>query len=286
MAQNASNRALLGELEEQTPETEMEESHETSEEGSASTSMAVDTAPLILTPTTTTTTAASSTTPHRPTGVPLSEATGTHIWPSSSDRSQTSLSVVESMAARQYPQPHLRGSQQRHLPLPEREDSSRPRPITFGSLKKASMSTLSNGPDGTAGFGNKKSKMTHLPSYLRHTTFSQHFQPEGATHDLALSASPSLPEREHSKRRRLADNRRRQHTHFHQHSDSSSSGSGSGSDGSDSGHSSHEQSGTSTPITGDTRPLRYQLPSRWSTVDKTEKTELLEDDLLVHYTGM
>ncbi|KAI9235103.1 MAG: hypothetical protein BYD32DRAFT_384790 [Podila humilis] len=283
MAQNASNSALPGELEsEQTPETEMEESHETSEEGSASTSMAVDAPPLIPTFTSTTSTTASSTASHRPTGVPLSEATGTPIWLSSSDRGQTSLSVVESMAARQYPRLHVRASQQHHLPLPEREDSSRPRPITFGSLKKASMSTPSNGSEGSAGFGNKKSKMIHLPSYLRHTTFSQHFQPEGTTHDLA-SASPSLPEREHSKRRRLADNRRRQHTHFHQHSDSSSSGSSS--DGSDSGHSSHELSGTSTPIAGDTRPLRYQLPSRWSTVDKNEKTELLEDDLLVHYTG-
>lgn len=281
MAQNESNSALPGELEgEQTPETEMEESHETSEEGSASTSMAVDAPPLISTFTTTT---ASSIASHHPTGVPLSEATGTPIWLSSSDRSQTSLGVVESMAARQYPQLHVRASQQHHLPLPEREDSSRPRPITFGSLKKASMSTPSNSPEGSAGFGNKKSKMIHLPSYLRHTTFSQHFQPEGATHDLA-SASSSLPEREHSKRRRLADNRRRQHTHFHQHNSSSSSGSSS--DGSDSGHSSHEQSGTSTPITGATRPLRYQLPSRWSTVDKNEKTELLEDDLLVHYTGL
>ncbi|KAG0339440.1 hypothetical protein BG000_002128 [Podila horticola] len=286
MSQHASNRALPGQVEDdQTPETEMEESHET-EEGSTSASMTVDTPP---TSTFTTTSTSTSAPPQHPT-VPLSQAT-TPIWPSSSDRNHTSMSIVESMAARQYPQLHPRASLQRQhlpLPLPEREDSSRPRPITFGSLKKASMSTSSssssNGPEGGSGFGNygKKSKMTHLPSYLRHTTFSQHFQPEGATHELNLPTSPSLPEREHSKRRRLADNRRRHHTHLHHHSDSSSSGSSS--DGSDSGHSSHE-SGTSTPVATDTRPLRYQLPSRWSTVDKTEKTELLEDDLQVHYTG-
>ncbi|KAF9326647.1 hypothetical protein BG006_009945 [Podila minutissima] len=278
MSQHASNRALPGQVEgDQAPETDMEESHET-EEGSASASMAVDTPPS-------STFTSTSAPPQHPT-TPLSQATSP-IWPPSSDRNHTSMSIVESMAARQYPQLHLRALLQRqHLPLPEREDSSRPRPITFGSLKKASMSTSSSyGPEGgSKGFGNhgKNSKMTHLPSYLRHTTFSHHFQPEGAIHDLNLSTSPSLPEREHSKRRRLADNRRRQHTHFHRHSDSSSSGSSS--DGSDSGHSSHE-SGTSTPVSGDTRPLRYQLPSRWSTVDKTEKTELLEDDLLVHYTG-
>ncbi|KAG0361728.1 hypothetical protein BG005_007434 [Podila minutissima] len=278
MSQHASNRALPGQVEDnQAPETDMEESHET-EEGSASASMAVDTPPL-------STFTSTSALPQHPT-TPLSQATSP-IWPPSSDRNHTSMSIVESMAARQYPQLHLRASLQRqHLPLPEREDSSRPRPITFGSLKKASMSTSSSyGPEGgSKGFGNhgNNSKMTHLPSYLRHTTFSHHFQPEGAIYDLNLSTSPSLPEREHSKRRRLADNRRRQHTHFHRHSDSSSSGSSS--DGSDSGHSSHE-SGTSTPVSGDTRPLRYQLPSRWSTVDKTEKTELLEDDLLVHYTG-
>ncbi|KAG0031592.1 hypothetical protein BGZ81_000938 [Podila clonocystis] len=283
MSQHASNRVLPGQAEDDhTPETEMEEIHET-EESSASASMSVDAPPSSTFTATSTSTSAP---PQHPT-IPLSQGTNP-IWPSSSHRNHTSMSIVESMAARQYPQLHLRASLQRqHLPLPEREDSSRPRPITFGSLKKASMSTSSsNGPEGgSTGFGNhaKKSKMTHLPSYLRHTTFSQHFQPEGATHDLNLSTSPPLPEREHSKRRRLADNRRRQHTHFHQHSDSSS-GSGSSSDGSDSGHSSHE-SGTSTPVSGDTHPLRYQLPSRWSTVDKTEKTELLEDELLVHYTG-
>jgi len=68
-------------------------------------------------------------------------------------------------------------------------------------------------------------------------------------------------------------------------SGSDSSVSSDSSSGSESGSSSLENdSGTSTP-TPDHKPLRYQLPSRWSSTDKTDKTDLLEDDLQVFYTG-
>ena len=132
--------------------------------------------------------------------------------------------------------------------------------------------------------------MVALPSYFRHTTFKQHFQPEGVTLAIDHGADSSSTEREPSKRRRLHDNNsRRRHTHFPQDSDSSSSSGDSSGDsissGSESGNSSYENdSGTSTPKP-ERRPLLYQLPSRWSSVDKNDKTELSEDDLQVHYTG-
>ncbi|KAG0251447.1 hypothetical protein BG011_007601 [Mortierella polycephala] len=215
-------------------------------------------------------------------------ATTDSIWPSVSDRGVVSLSALSS--ARRYPQLPLRTAQHRilqhhylrrpHIPLPEREDSSRPRTITFGTLKKASMANRSP----TSGVAGKMSKMAVLPSYLLHTTFVQHFQPEGSAHDNTNNAPT-----ERLKRRRLHfDSYRRRHHRHYQDSDSScgdSSSSGSSSSGSESGHSAHEnESGTTTPTRAQ-RPLRYQLPSRWSNVDKTEKTMLSEDDLQVHYIG-
>ncbi|KAF9186926.1 hypothetical protein BGZ51_001236 [Haplosporangium sp. Z 767] len=217
-------------------------------------------------------------------------ATTDSVWSSVSDRGIVSLSALSS--ARRYPQLPLRTAQNRilqhhylrrpHIPLPEREDSSRPRTITFGTLKKASMANRSP----TSGAAGRMSKMTVLPSYLLHTTFVQHFQPEGSAHD---STNNAPTERERLKRRRLHfDSHRRRHHRHYQDSDSScgdSSSSGSSSSGSESGHSAHENdSGTTTPTRAQ-RPLRYQLPSRWSNVDKTEKTMLSEDDLQVHYIG-
>ncbi|KAG0325476.1 hypothetical protein BGZ99_000606 [Dissophora globulifera] len=218
-----------------------------------------------------------------------------------------------------------------HLPLPEREDTSsgRPRAITFGTLKKASMANRSASSSSAAGATAKRSKLVTLPSYLLHTTFKQHFQPEtvaavsgdsdldGEGVDLGIDAA-SRHDREPSKRRRLhVDGTRRRHLHFHRGSDtsslssregsrggggggggaigisggngdsgSSSSGSSGNSSGSESGNSSCENdSGTTTPKPGRRPSLRYQLPSRWSSADKTEKTQLSEDDLQVHYTG-
>ncbi|KAF9427264.1 hypothetical protein BGZ94_005215 [Podila epigama] len=250
---------------------------------------------------------------------PSSAATNS-TRPSASDQSGTSLSTTPSFGTHHYPQPRHSTDQQQpqlqfnhqhlhlhHLPLPEREDSSRPRPITFGTLKKASMSTVSSlqgsGAGGASGKnGVRKSKMTSLPNYLRHTTFFQYFQPEGVTHGAGpISTLPVMPGREHSKRRRLigdinssssGSSRRHpshrshshhyHHHHHHHHSDSGSSrSSDSSSEGSDSGHNSaHEYSDTATPTTERAQSLRFQLPTRWSTIDKTEKTELLEDDLM------
>ncbi|KAG0318617.1 hypothetical protein BGZ97_003477 [Linnemannia gamsii] len=227
---------------------------------------------------------------------------------------QTSLNVAPSV--RHYPHLPLRTAQirasQQHphrqgaaIPLPEREDSSRTRVITFGTLKKASMPnrTSASAPPSVE----KQSRMVTLPSYLRHTTFMQHFQPEGTTLANGPLASPT--DREPSKRRRLllGDHRRRASTHFLTDSDSSCEESGSGgssetSSGTSSGSSSGSESGgfthdhhhhrqhshnsshhISTPK--EARPLRYLLPSRWSSVEKTDKTELSEDDLQVRYTG-
>ncbi|KAF9171622.1 hypothetical protein BGX20_007263 [Mortierella sp. AD010] len=214
-------------------------------------------------------------------------STTTPTWPSSSSRTHTSLSLAT--PGRRYPQPPLRSSQlgasQQHsprapLPLPEREDSSRPRAITFGTLKKASMSHRTPSFIPTE----KKSKMVALPSYLQYTTFKQHFQPEGGIGEHGLGSSL---EREHSKRRRLlTDPSRRRHTHIHHDSDSSvSSGDSSSSSSSSSGSdSSYENDSTFTPKS-ERRPLRYQIPTRWSNVAKTDKTDLSEDDLQVHYTG-
>ncbi|KAG0210737.1 hypothetical protein BGX28_009012 [Mortierella sp. GBA30] len=211
------------------------------------------------------------------------------LWPSSSDREQTSLSTLSTV--RRYPSLTLRTAQYRgtqspnhrhmFIPLPEREDSSRPRPrsITFGTLKKASMSSRSTSSISTS----KQSKMSHLPAYLRHTTFVQHFQPEGLADNDLSATSPT--EREPSKRRRLlVGSGRRRRTHLHLDSDSSSyDSSSSSSSGSESGKSAHENDGMIP--TSVRRPLKYHLPSRWSSVEKTEKTMLFEDDLEVHYTG-
>ncbi|KAF9958021.1 hypothetical protein BGZ72_001050 [Mortierella alpina] len=166
----------------------------------------------------------------------------------------------------------------------EREDTSRPRSITFGTLKKASMANRASSTSVPTG---KKSKMAHLPAYLRHTTFVQHFQPEGVTHDNSVATSPTG--REPSKRRRLlSESGRRRHSHTYQDSDSSScdssssSSSSSSGSGSESGGSSHVKDGG---VNAERRPIRYHLPSRWSSVEKTDKTMLFEDDLEVHYTG-
>ncbi|KAG0020088.1 hypothetical protein BGZ80_004814 [Entomortierella chlamydospora] len=184
-----------------------------------------------------------------PSNVLISTATPT--WPSSSSRTHTSLSLATT--GRRYPQPPLRSSQlgasQQHsprapLPLPEREDSSRPRAITFGTLKKASMSHRTPSFIPTE----KKSKMVALPSYLQYTTFKQHFQPEGGIGEHGLGSSL---DREHSKRRRLlTDTSRRRHTHIHHDSDSSVSSSGDSSSGSSSSSgsdSSYENDSTFTP---------------------------------------
>ncbi|KAG0049152.1 hypothetical protein BGZ83_006010 [Gryganskiella cystojenkinii] len=215
-------------------------------------------------------------------------ATLTPLWPSASDLARTSMSIVSPV--RHYPQLHLRTARQQQnlnhprLPLPDREDTSggtsRPRSITFGTLKKASMGNT--GGPSSAGYTGKKSRMSVLPSYLRQTTFIQHFQPEGTIPDYHNSSSL---DREHSKRRRLLSDRRRHANILFGDSGSDSSTSSESSSGSESASSSPENdSGTSTP-TPDHKPLRYQLPSRWSSIDKTEKTELLEDDLQVFYTG-
>ena len=232
-----------------------------------------------------------------------------------SDVEQTSLNVAPSV--RHYPQLPLRNAQnrasQQHphrqgaaIPLPEREDSSRTRVITFGTLKKASMPNRASAlfPPSVE----KQSRMVALPSYLRHTTFVQHFQPEGTSLTNGPLTSPT--DREPSKRRRLllGDHRRRALTHLLTDSDSSceessSGGSSEASSGTSSGSSSGSESGsiahnhhhrhhnhnshshhTSTSKEGG--PLRYLLPSRWSSVEKTDKTELSEDDLQVRYTGM
>ncbi|KAF9572656.1 hypothetical protein EC968_009556 [Mortierella alpina] len=213
-------------------------------------------------------------------------------WASTSDREQTSLATIS--YARRYPSLTLRAAQRRatqsphhrhtFLPLPEREDTSRPRSITFGTLKKASManraSSTSSFPTG------KKSKMAQLPAYLRHTTFAQHFQPEGLRFDYPATSPTG---REPSKRRRLlSESGRRRHSHTYHDSDSSScdssssSSSSSSGSGSESGGSSHANE---TGAKAERRPLKYHLPSRWSSVEKTEKTMLFEDDLEVHYTG-
>ncbi|KAI1317453.1 hypothetical protein EDD11_008390 [Mortierella claussenii] len=187
-----------------------------------------------------------------------------------------------------------------HLPLPEREDSThgRPiRPITFGTLKKASMSNRASSLAAVSSSVTalNKSKITSLPSYFRHTTFKQHFQPEGPAIDRLSSISSSTAEREPSKRRRLlVDSSRRRSMHFHLDNDISSnsssgeSSSSSGSDsssGSESGNSLCDNHNRARILHSDRRPLRYQLPSRWSTIDKTDKTRLSEDDLQVHYSG-
>ncbi|KAF9908642.1 hypothetical protein EC991_009669 [Linnemannia zychae] len=195
--------------------------------------------------------------------------------------------------------------------MSQREDSGRGRVITFGTLKKASMS---NRPSATSPplSEKKQSRLVNLPSYLRHTTFVQHFQPEGAA--LANGPLTSPIDHESSKRRRLllSDHRRRASAHLLTDSDSSeesSSGRSSESSGTSSGSSSgsesggfaqdhhhhhrhhghshshdhnHNHQGSSSK---DGRPLRYLLPSRWSSVEKTDKTELSEDDLQVRYTG-
>ncbi|KAG0284745.1 hypothetical protein BGZ96_010903 [Linnemannia gamsii] len=228
---------------------------------------------------------------------------------------QTSLSVAPSV--RHYPQLPLRTAQnrasQQHphrqgaaIPLPEREDSSRTRVITFGTLKKAS---IPNHISAASPFSvEKQSRMVTLPSYLRHTTFMQHFQPEGTALSNGTHISPI--DREPSKRRRLllGDHRRRAATHLLTDSDSSceessSGGSSETSSGTSSGSSSGSESGSiahdhhhhrhhnhnhghHTSAPKEVRPLRYLLPSRWSSVEKTEKTELSEDDLQVRYTGM
>ncbi|GJJ71317.1 Ran-binding protein 9/10 [Entomortierella parvispora] len=213
-------------------------------------------------------------------------ASVTPLWPSASDLAQSALSTVSPV--RHYPQLHLRSARQQQnvnhprLPLPDREDSvSRPRSITFGTLKKASLGG-SGASSSTTGASGKKSRMAVLPSYLRQTTFIQHFQPEGVQPDLNISSSG----RESTKRRRLSG--RRRHADMDQYEDSGSDSSGASSDsssGSEAGFSSPEnESGTSTPMP-DHKPLRYQLPSRWSSTDKTDKTDLLEDDLQVFYTG-
>jgi len=171
------------------------------------------------------------------------------------------------------------------LPLPE-EDSCHPRAIMFGTLKRASMANgrTPSSPHVSVG---KRSKLDVLPSYLRHTTFKYHFQPEGTwPSDQRIGMSPI--ENEHTERRRPhVGNGRRRRAHFRQdsHSDSSASEEGDSTSSSESGNSTYENdSGTCTPKL-DPRPLRYQLPSRWCTVHKTEKTELSDDDLQVRYTG-
>ncbi|KAF9148825.1 hypothetical protein BG015_009422 [Linnemannia schmuckeri] len=229
---------------------------------------------------------------------------------------QTSLNVAPFV--RHYPQLPLRTTQnrasQQHphrqgaaIPLPEREDSSRTRVITFGTLKKASMPNRAFALSSSS--VEKQSRMVTLPSYLRHTTFVQHFQPEGTSPANGPPTSPT--DRESSKRRRLLldDHRRRASTYLLTDSDSSgeensSGGSSETSSGTSSGSSSGSESGSiahdyhhhrhhnhshshshhaSTSKEG--RPLRYLLPSRWSSVEKTDKTELSEDDLQVRYTG-
>ncbi|KAF9355483.1 hypothetical protein BGX26_006484 [Mortierella sp. AD094] len=205
-----------------------------------------------------------------PSTVLISTATAT--WPSSSSRTHTSLSLAS--PGRRYPQLPLRSSQlgasqqhslRAHLPLPEREDSSRPRAITFGTLKKASMSHRTPSFIPTE----KKSKMVALPSYLQYTTFKQHFQPEGGIGEHGLGSS--LADREPSKRRRLLiDTSRRRHTHLHHDSDSSISSSGDSSSASSSSSgsdSSYENDSTFTPKS-ERRPLRYQIPTRWSSPGK------------------
>ncbi|KAF9917025.1 hypothetical protein BX616_002132 [Lobosporangium transversale] len=266
--------------------------------------------------------------------------TTTAISPSPSGQAQTSLSIIGtninvgssvfSLLRRHFPTMSLNTDQQQQqqqqqdnsrashlpLPLPEREDSSRTRSITFGTLKKASMSgylpsssSSSASAATSATMVMKKSKMTTLPSYFQYTTFKQYFQPEGPPIDLQTLASTNT-DREPSKRRRLhLDSHRRRHTHFRQDSDSSSSssgestsgGGGSSSSGSSSGSESANSSfenerclnnstntnhdNNSNSSKPDRPPLRYQLPSRWSTVDKTDKTRLSEDDLQAHYFG-
>lgn len=235
---------------------------------------------------------------------------------SMSDVEQTSWNVAPSV--RHYPQLPLRNAQNRAsqqyshrpgaaIPLPEREDSSRTRVITFGTLKKASMPNRVSSllPPSVE----KQSRMVTLPSYLRHTTFVQHFQPEGTS--LASGPLTSPTDREPSKRRRLllGDHRRRTSTRLLTDSDSScedsssggssetSSGTSSGSSsGSESGsiahdhhhhrHHNHNSHSHHASTSKEGRPLRYLLPSRWSNVEKTDKTELSEDDLQVRYTGM
>ncbi|KAF8953208.1 Ran-binding protein 9 [Entomortierella lignicola] len=207
-----------------------------------------------------------------PSTVAISTATAT--WPSSSspNRFHTSLSLTS--PSRQFPQFPLRSSQlanrQLHLPLPEREDSSRPRAITFGTLKKASMSHRI--PSFST---EKKSKMTTLPSYLQCTTFKQYFQPEGGIEHVS-GLTPI--EREPSKRRRLLveSSRRR---HMHHHDSDTSSGDGSSTSGSSSGSDSSYENDSSVSIKMERRSCRYQIPTKWSSVAKTDKTELSEDDL-------
>ncbi|KAF9134992.1 hypothetical protein BGW39_005084 [Mortierella sp. 14UC] len=194
--------------------------------------------------------------------------------------------------------------------MSQREDSSQARVITFGTLKKASMSNRSSATSPPSG-EKQPSRLVNLPSYLRHTTFVQHFQPEGA----ALASGPltSPINRESSKRRRLllGDHRRRASTHLLTDSDSSEESSSGGSSessnettsgsssGSESGsfaqdhHHRHRHHGHSHShnhnhqryTSKEGRPFRYLLPSRWSSAEKTDKTELSEDDLQVRYTG-
>ncbi|KAK3827009.1 MAG: hypothetical protein J3R72DRAFT_374333 [Linnemannia gamsii] len=148
----------------------------------------------------------------------------------------------------------------------------------------------------------------------------RHFQPEGTT--LANGPLTSPIDREPTKRRRLllGDHRRRPSSHLLTDSDSSCEESSSGgssesssstssesSSGNESGsfahdhyhhhilhhhhhHHRHHNHGRNhihnhQGSAREGRPLRYLLPSRWSSVEKTDKTELSEDDLQVRYTG-
>ncbi|KAG0239098.1 hypothetical protein BGW41_007941 [Actinomortierella wolfii] len=201
--------------------------------------------------------------------------------------------------------------------------TSRSSHITFGTLKKSSMpSRPSTTTTGT------KAKLTVLPTYLQHTSFLDHFQPEGVLPPSTLPPTGSSPDHESTKRRRLTDlhsniqhsasasastQARVSHFNSHQHlhalshihhphrrhhfrrsSDSSSSSSSSGSSGSgsgsDSGHShssDHIAAGCGGASLADERPpLKYQLPSRWSSTDKLDQMELSEDDLQVKYIGI
>ncbi|KAG0254435.1 hypothetical protein DFQ27_006838 [Actinomortierella ambigua] len=244
---------------------------------------------------------------------------------SSSGRNHTSTS-----AAQQYAQLQLRRAAHRpYLSTSGGSSSnsggsgsrptSRSSHITFGTLKKASMSSRPSSTHGT------KAKLTVLPTYLRHTSFLDHFLPEGTPPPGSnLPSTGSSADHESTKRRRLADmppyqqnviqhdqhgllrgvyhSQQRQHQqhvhqrrhHFRRSSDSSNSSSGgsSGSNGSgnESGYSRSSDhivaSGKATASLVEERsPLKYQLPSRWSCTDKLDQMELAEDDLQVKYVG-
>ncbi|KAF9971414.1 hypothetical protein BGZ73_005647 [Actinomortierella ambigua] len=197
--------------------------------------------------------------------------------------------------------------------------SSRSSHITFGTLKKASMSSRPSSTPGT------KAKLTVLPAYLHHTSFLDHFQPEGVPPPgSSLSSTGSSDDHESTKRRRLTEVLPYQyqqhdplashyqqathhlqhfpqpHTHHHRRhhlrrssdSSNSSSGSSSGSSGSESGHSYSSDHMNATgghaavSVVEERPPLKYQLPSRWSCTDKLDQMELAEDDLQVKYVGV